>query len=331
MSGGDVDEEPQGAERDVAAATVEDAIARELGHFGAVETILSGRDSDEPITLDYETLYAGIELGLADLSELMAWEHSRVIAILGAQDSGKTLFLVSLYHMIAAGICRDFGFDFAGSFTLPGFEERARASRRWTNGAVPQQMSVRTQVGDDRSPGFMHVDLLERSSGKRLRLFLSDLPGEWTSDAIDSERYLERLSFLSRADAVIVMVEAERLTGPTKHQELERQRLLIDRLTSVTPAKGQRLGIFASKADAVRMEEPAALLQLEAYARSRGFEAASHLIASISQYPDIESGTGVFEALLWCLRPKSTPFQMAPSIRPERFFGWLPISEGGRL
>lgn len=312
-----------------AGTSIEERIAKELGSFGSEIEI--GAEERPPVNeLPGISLYPGIELGLDDMAVLMSEEPSELIAILGAQDTGKTLYLVALYLICACGQAQDFGYEFAGSLTLPGFEDRARASRRWQMDKVPTQMSAHTRVGDSRGPGFMHLDLLHIETSSLRRLLLSDLPGEWTSQLIDSAHVSERLSFLGRADVICLMIEGASLVGPARHSEVEKQRMLIDRVTAITAPTGRKMAIIATKGDIINLEQPPALQEIAEYAKAAGFETTAMTIASVSSQKEIDSGAGIFESLMWMLSPAERVIsgKSSEARRPGRFFGWSPISKG---
>ena len=312
------------------SASVEERIAKELGSFGReAETI---PEEQAPVSSwSGIALHPGVELGIDDMSALMSEEPSQLIAILGPQNAGKTLYLVALYLICACGQSQDFGYEFAGSLTLPGFEDRARNSRRWQFDQMPTKMTAHTRVTDSRGPGFMHLDLFNTNTSSFRRLFLSDLPGEWTTQLIDDVQVSERFTFLNRADVVCLMVEAASLVGPSRHSEVEKQRMLIDRIKAITPPKGRKLAILASKGDVLKLEQPPALQEIADYAEQAGFEARAMTIASVSSQQEIDSGAGIFESLAWMLAParRSNVDGMSSHSVPPRYFGWLPVSNGG--
>lgn len=313
-----------------ATATVEEEIAQQIA---AAESAVVESPSPETaaIRADGISLHPGVELGLDDIVELMAEEHACLIGILGAYNAGKTFFLIALYLMCTCGETEDHGFAFAGSLTLPGFEDRARATRQWADGVMPDKMSIHTQVADDRSPGFMHLDLLHRASGRRNRLLLSDLPGEWSTDLIKSIRYVPRLGFLARADAILIMIEGPNLADlMTRHQEVERHKMLIDRVAAIATPVGRRLAIVVTKADAIGMVAPDGLAELVEYAIAAGFKAKGMLVVSLSGDPEIRSGTGVFDVIKWMTAPRNRARINVRTLNkpPTRLFGWPPVTGG---
>lgn len=313
----------------VADASVEERIAKELGSFGNESDLYPEEQLPDPVVSGI-SLYPGVELGIEDMAALMREEPSQLIAILGPQNAGKTLYLVALYLICACGRAADFGYEFAGSLTLPGFEDRARNSRRWRIGEIPAKMSVHTRVGDNRGPGFMHLDLLHNETSSIKRLFLSDLPGEWTTQLIDAAHLSERFSFLGRADVICLMIEATSLVGPLRHAEVERQRMLIDRIKGIVAPDGRKMAIIATKGDVIKLRQPQALQEIADYASDAGFQTTAMTVASVSSDDEIESGAGIFESLIWMLGATGLArvTSALPARVPERLFGWTPIMAG---
>src|ERR1700734_830147 len=77
-----------------------------------------------------ELVYHGNELGLQQVSDLLAARYGHVIGVLGGYGTGKTCLLCSLYLLASCGDLRPTRL-FAGSVTLPGYESRLRLLRKW--------------------------------------------------------------------------------------------------------------------------------------------------------------------------------------------------------
>jgi hypothetical protein len=269
-------------------------------------------------------LYSGEELGVEEVSELASELPSRVVAVLGEQDAGKTCFLVCLYLMAMSGDLDDAGYLFAGSRTLPGFESRARSGRSWAE-VKPERMSVRTTLRDGRGAGFMHLDLLNVQDGLRHRLLLSDLPGEWTNNLIDSTAQADRMSFVRHSDAILLMIDGRKLDGARRFAEVERTSILIDRLAVLAHPSLPPLRVLATRRDLIGTDVPPGLEEVVQYARSKGFDADGASIATYSGNPEVPTGMGILDILAFLLRSRSVsstpPF---PGIVPKRMFGWHP-------
>ncbi|MHC4054106.1 TRAFAC clade GTPase domain-containing protein [Bradyrhizobium sp. 25ACV] len=293
---------------------------------GEIERLTGSAALHEQEDSERSVIYPGIELGLDDVSKLLNLGSGFLVGILGDVDAGKTCFINALYLLFSSGAAESHDFAFGGSFTLLGFEDRVRGTRRWEAGRMPDRMSVHTNVADGRSAGFMHLDVFRSDELSRTSLILSDLPGEWTTQLIHNARHSDRFEFLKRADATIIMIEASNLVDPTlRHSELERQKTLIDRLVPLT-ARGRPLLIVVTKADKIEFREPELLDELASHAAHSGFSVSCQLISSFSSSPAIASGTGVLEVIGTLI--SSVQPQPVSEARGERLFGSLPVAQG---
>lgn len=276
-----------------------------------------------------EGLHTGEELGLLEIGPLMEEQYAHLITILGDYKAGKTSFLVCIYLASACGMLASHGLSFAGSLTLPGFEARARTSRKWNPNNPPDRMTERTVIGEGRGAGFLHLDLVREDDRRRVRLLMSDLPGEWTKNLIDHERHGERLSFLGRSDAILIMIDGEQLLGRTRHVEVDRNRVLIDRIIGLLPDRRPLLQLVATRADKIGSAAPPALAEIAEYARSKGFSCETHNVSTFSQTEGTPCGAGVIEALKASIACERDPPPRASSPeQPTRLFGWLPVMSG---
>ena len=170
-------------------------------------------------------------LSMDEAAQVMGAGYCHLIAMLGSPNAGKTAALVSLYLMLAHD--RLAGYEFRDSHTLRSFEEISRGSRRWNDGAPPEQMTAHTELDAHRAAGFLHLRVERTATSDIYDLFLPDLPGEWSDSLIDSNRH-ERWSFLRAADAIWLMIDGpELLASETRQHSLHRMSLLIQRVAAV--------------------------------------------------------------------------------------------------
>src|SRR5690606_27882142 len=87
-------------------------------------------------------------LGPKVISDMMASRYVTVVGILGDPDSGKTACLASIYLLVSNAMLE--GWAFADSRSLMGVEDIARGARDWNPGNPPDQMTVPTEMSDDR-------------------------------------------------------------------------------------------------------------------------------------------------------------------------------------
>lgn len=186
--------------------------------------VVSGRSAGDfgaPVLeapADTPTFPPSTTLGLEMVDEMMASRYVTVVGILGDPESGKTAALASLYLLVSNSQLE--GWSFADSRSLMAFEEIARGARRWNEGNPPDQMTVHTEMADERRPGFLHLRLRRESDNKCIDLALPDIPGEWTRALVRTSRS-DRLQFLKSADVIWLFVD-----GRTLNDKVQRQGVI---------------------------------------------------------------------------------------------------------
>lgn len=154
-------------------------------------------------------------LGPNEVEEMMRRRYVTVVGIVGDPEAGKTACLASLYLLISNAMLD--GWSFADSSTLMAFEEISRGARRWHDGHPPDEMTVHTEMADERRPGFLHLRLRRDSDDRCIDLALPDLPGEWTKSLVRSSRS-DRFEFLKAADVIWLLIDGRTLTDREKRQ-----------------------------------------------------------------------------------------------------------------
>lgn len=285
------------------AATAQVTSDAELPVVGTTVSAMLGR-----------TFHSGLEFGSQDALEISRSRYCHLIPTLGASNAGKTCFLLSLYLMA----CRNrfpAGYQFAGSLTLKGFEDRARHLRLWKGGSLPEKLADHTVLGDSREAALLHLAIRKNGDdARRLDLLLTDLPGEWSTTLIDRKSSAERLRFLQRADGLIVVIDGPALAGSTRHVELARSKHLLERLrTDVGVDVRIPTVILISKGDEIAMKLPSAAADLANHAKTLGYNARVIVAAAFSHDSSIANGTGVFETVEAMIAPAPTT-PLAPMI-----------------
>lgn len=192
-------------------------------------------------------------LGPDIVSEMMASRYITVVGILGDPESGKTACLASLYLMVANAQLK--GWSFADSRSLMGFEDIARGARDWNAGNPPDQMTVHTELSDDRRPGFLHLRLVRDADGRRVDLALPDLPGEWTTELVGTSRF-DRFEFMKAADAIWIVVDGRTLENKERRQGvISRVGQLAGRLETLFDSDVPRLMLVVTHRDAGELSE----------------------------------------------------------------------------
>jgi len=179
---------------------------------------------------EMERFAASLSLTPRETQKLTRNRYCKIIAILGVPGTGKTASLVSLYLLLAHNKLA--GFRFLDSKSVMAFEEISKGSRRWNKGKLPEQLTTHTELQDDRVAGYLHLRLQKREDSRIMDLLLTDLPGEWTSSLIDTDRY-DRLGFLKSSDRIWLTVNGEEIANKTsRHSTIHRITLLIGRITT---------------------------------------------------------------------------------------------------
>lgn len=195
-------------------------------------------------------------LGLEELNVMMGKRYVNVVGILGDPESGKTACLASLYLLISHAKLD--GWSFADSQSLAGFEDIARGARDWNEGRAPEQMTMHTEMADDRRPGFLHLRLVRREDGRRVDLALPDIPGEWTQELVSAAR-ADRLDFLKSAEVIWVVLDGRSLADIEKRNGLiARAGQLAARLKTMLEGRRPRLMVVVTHHDAHVLDDQVA-------------------------------------------------------------------------
>jgi hypothetical protein len=192
-------------------------------------------------------------LGLDVVNGLMRSRYVTAIGILGESNSGKTACLVSLYLLASNGLLE--GWTFADSVSLMGFEDIARAARVWSEGHPPDQITLHTEMADDRQPGLLHLRLKRKSDGRRIDITLPDLPGEWTEALVKSSRS-DRLEFMKSAETVWLVVDGKVLRElSTRQGAITRFGELLGRLEMMTKECPPKVLVVVTHRDKGELEQ----------------------------------------------------------------------------
>lgn len=257
-------------------------------------------------------------LSRSEASSVLRQGNSRVIAVLGPSDSGKTSLIASLYDLFQQGPVE--GIEFVRSRTLHAFEESCHNARA---------ASRRTEPEMDRTPHgevqFYHLEIGGFPDEKHsTSLLLGDRAGE---EYLAARNYLDIVADFAeviRADTLTVLVDGERLLDTKR-----RHNLLID-IKMVLQAlhdgealrTGARLALVLTKLDVVSSSEhkEQALKDFITLARDieRLFgealtEVMSFKVAASPKTSALKRGTGVCELLKFWLSATDAAHTPAPS------------------
>lgn len=134
------------------------------------------------------------------------------IVLAGPTDSGKTTLLTSLYELFQWNKVK--GHAFAGSITLPAFEERCYLSRRDSGNPVPH--TQRTPY-EGPNPKYLHLRVRSTKGLRQFTDFLfTDVSGEMFDHARDSVPECKEMHFLKRAHHLLLFLDSAKGVQTTK-------------------------------------------------------------------------------------------------------------------
>lgn len=274
----------------------------------------------------------GRSLSVGDASAVMASEPSRVVAIVGPSDSGKTSLVARMYDAFQWGACNDM--QFCGSKTLSAFEincHKARAASHRRTGAVdhtPAGQGVR----------FFHMRVLPKDSVAPLSLLLADRPGEDFRSVTDQSAAVDSFLEVRRADSLLLLVDGRRLCSPDERHNVSTELQLLVRAMVERGALSSRteLAVVLTKFDLVSAHrERAALLarfqhtveRIRGLTEALGGSVAQYMVAAMPETDVVATGYGVSDLLssLCKLRqpPRLVRLNLTQSTRP--FLKLVPV------
>jgi hypothetical protein len=172
----------------------------------ATDAKVEAVEPDEQAEPEFIELFSGAALGATDAEVITLRSRTHLVVFAGAAGSGKTTVLASIYERLNQGPFA--GFKFAGSRSLLGFEEICHLNRLASGGVQPD--TQRTRLTEETKYYHLALRVAEPSAPRR-DVLLSAMSGELFRMAKDSHEDAERLTFLRRADTIVVLVDGERL------------------------------------------------------------------------------------------------------------------------
>jgi hypothetical protein len=213
----------------------------------------------DPVPVDDTTApWSGQHVRYGELEELTRRSLPRLIAILGPSDAGKTSFLASLFLQIANGQYDSLPYRFASSRTLLAFDRLVLRANQW-DGKDDGQIADHTS--SDSGSQFLHLgfrpfhrsELGQELQPRHVDVLLSDIAGElatsWSQKATGNAA--ATMAFVRHADAVLVLVDSVKLSGPGGRVYDGEIAGLLRRVASVVRSAAQRprVSIVFSKID----------------------------------------------------------------------------------
>jgi hypothetical protein len=182
--------------------------ASKCPHYGKPLQIVDAKIAADA-ALKGVPLPSGEDIDVPDVFQLTRNSLCRIIIIAGAEDSGKTTLIASLYERFQRGSVGEY--LFAGCSTAYGFERRCHRARAVSRGTKADTFRTALSAGQR----FLHLSLGRVNQPTHRRdLIVSDLAGEYFRQARDSSEDARRLAFIARADHFVMLVDGERLIEP---------------------------------------------------------------------------------------------------------------------
>jgi hypothetical protein len=155
---------------------------------------------------DIIDLPRGKELTEASAVALAKARPVRWVVIAGPVRSGKTTLLTSIYELFQWGKVPNY--IFAGSTTLPAFEERCHLARIESEGE--EEDTPRT-LYDDQGPKYLHLRVAAaKGDTMRVDFLFTDVSGEMFAHVRDSTNACKDLAFLRRAGNFILLLDSKK-------------------------------------------------------------------------------------------------------------------------
>lgn len=272
-------------------------------------------------------LEAGSTLNSVKAGSVLRLMPSRVVAIIGTHDCGKTSLLAGVYDAFQEGEVH--GISFAGSSTLHGFEEICHDSRVASKRGIAH--SQRTKRGE---VAFYHIDVKMPLDDGLASLLLADRSGEEYEEVADDISNAQPLFELRRADTVTVLVDGIRLCDPdTRHDVLGAIPPIVQSLREAgTFVRRPQMAIVLTKNDEVLASGKAAVAasdfdRLVALLKTRFESDFGEICAFVTtaspKNMEVKRGDGLGELLkFWLQAPKPEPYSPI-AVSDDRVFSKL--------
>jgi GTPase SAR1 family protein len=165
----------------------------------------SSAAKNDEIVSDIIDLPRGKELTEAAALRLAHARPVRWIVVAGSVGAGKTTLLTSLFELFQWNKVPKY--VFAGSETLPAFEERCHLSRIESDGE--EEDTKRTVY--EEVPKYLHLRVAPQENTRNQMDFLfTDVSGEMFEHVRDSTIACQELSFLRRAGNLILLLDSKK-------------------------------------------------------------------------------------------------------------------------
>lgn len=208
----------------------------------------SATSSESASPLPPEESYLSLRDGerlTPDIAEsIFRTDETRVVALVGPKDAGKTSIIACLSELFQRG--RLGSLTFAGSGTLRAFEKACHQARAASRRVVPDTERTSQREG----LGFFHLRFAAERSGFR-SLLIADRAGESYRQITDNLDNANGLTEVARADVVNLLIDGSRLSDINRRHQLRSETIgiIAALVESGLTRSSQRLALVVTKYD----------------------------------------------------------------------------------
>lgn len=284
-----------------------------------------------------ETSPPGVGLPLADALDIEGAERvlkvagSRVIAIIGPNDAGKTSLLAGVYDRFQTDSVGNL--LFSRSRTFQSFELVCHDARAESRRGVPH--SERTNRGEVK---FYHLEVFDGS--QLTELVIADRSGEEYRDASSDVEQIAGLPELGRSDRLTILVDGSQFADAGGRHNARASTLMI--LQSLIDGGAvektkQSLAVVLTKLDTVLASEDALKVKsdfnklvadIQRRFGNHFLDIAPFEVAASPKSTDAVRGAGLDDLIKYWAGPIPSPTKIVPPVyKNPRTFGRLRIDE----
>lgn len=234
---------------------VEGLIPDDCPHLGAEalsesELNIESEEDLESSVAEGFALPNGAALDVAGAAELLTKGESRVIAVVGPRETGKTSLVAGIYDLFQTGPIGEI--SFARSKTLTAFEIACHDARASSRRDIPHM--ERTRLGEVL---FYHLELAGGSALTGTTLLLGDRSGEEYSDVADDISNAKDLVEVQRADVITILIDGARLLDAGRRHNIRMEvKMIIQGLIDGGSLRShQRIALVLTKLDLIEASQ----------------------------------------------------------------------------